>query len=174
MVNGWRWDKILATWMQVRQDLNGSKTHIMRPGWVSDWTWMDTRCSFWDPHEGETWPGWRWDANIETWIEVSCNIDGCEILISHQVSIISSHFHPGDISPLKLHRSSTLFPSQCHPGLIPQGPEIIISPPSRSRLTCILVPIFAPHFHQGGYHLHPALIMHGTSPSNSHRNSSQV
>ena len=51
---GWRWDKLLGTWMQVRQDMHRSKTHIMIPGWVSDWTWMDTRCSFRDPHEGET------------------------------------------------------------------------------------------------------------------------
>ena len=49
MVHGCRWDKILGTWMQVRQDMNGSKTHIMIPGWVSDWTWMYTICNFSGP-----------------------------------------------------------------------------------------------------------------------------
>ena len=43
-----------GAWMQVRQDMNGSKTHVMIPGWVLDWTWMGKRCSFQEPHEGET------------------------------------------------------------------------------------------------------------------------
>ena len=56
--HGCRWGR---TWMEVPVT---HMTHIMIPGWVSDWTWMNTRCSFRDPHEGETWPGWRWDVHI--------------------------------------------------------------------------------------------------------------
>ena len=171
MVHGWRWDKILGTWMQVRQDLNGSKTRIMKPGWISDWTWMDTRCSFWYPHEdeGETWPGWRWDANIETWIEVSCDMDGCEILISPQVSIISSHLHPGDISPLKLHRNSILFPSQCHPGLIPPYLTCIWVLVSTLYTRIIWFPSRSRNYHlasiQVTSHLHPSTDIRSSLPS---------
>ena len=129
---GLGWDTHLETWIcsggtrmelrsnsldldtQVRQDMNGSKTHIMIPGWVSDWTWMDTRCSFRDPHEGETWPGWRWDAYIETCIEMSCNLDGCETLILRQVSIISTHHHPGNKSLLSKFQNSISVPPSTH------------------------------------------------------------
>ena len=103
-----------GTWTQVGQDMNGSKTHIMIPGWVSDWTWMDKRCSFRDPHEGETWPGWRWDAYIENCIEMSCDLDGCETLILRQVSIISTHHHPGDKSLLSKFQNSISVPPSTH------------------------------------------------------------
>ena len=103
-----------VAWMQVRQDMNGSKTHVMIPGWVSDWTWMDKRCSFQDPHESEMWPGWRWDIYIETCIELSCDRDGCETLISRQVSMISTHLHPGDKSPLSKFQNSISVPPSTH------------------------------------------------------------
>ena len=122
-----------GTGMQVRQDMNGSKTHIMIPGWVSDWTWMNTRCSFRDPHEGETWPGWRWDAYIETCIEMSCDLDGCETLISRQVSIISTHLHPGDKSPLSKFQNSISVPPSTHINAIQ------VSSLSKSYLTYIWV-----------------------------------
>ena len=122
-----------GTWMQVRQDMNGSKTHIMIPGWVSDWTWMDTRCSFRDPHEGEMWPGWRWDAYIETCIEMSCDLDGCETLISCQVSIISTHLHPGDKSLLSKFQNSISVPPSTHINAIQ------VSSLSKSYLTYIWV-----------------------------------
>ena len=150
--NGWMWDanwRILwhwwmwngawrgeGAWMQVRQDMNGSKTHIMIPGWDSDWTWMDTRCSFRDPQEDETWPGWRWDAYIETCIEMSCDLDGCETLISHQVSIISTNLHPGDKSLLSKFQNSISVPPSTHINAIQ------VSSLSKSYLTyiCVLVP----------------------------------
>ena len=112
--NGWMWDANIMAWLQVRQDMNGSKTHVMIPGWVSDWTWMGKRCSFQEPHEGETWPGWRWDTNIETCIELSCDLDGCETLISRQVSMISTHLHPGDKSPLSKFQNSISVPPSTH------------------------------------------------------------
>ena len=125
-----------GAWMQVRQDINGSKTHIMIPGWVSDWTWMDTRYSFRDPYEGETWPGWRWDSYIETCIEMSCDLDGCETLISHQVSIISTNLHPGDKSLLSKFQNSISVPPSTHINAIQ------VSSLSKSYLTyiCVLVP----------------------------------
>ena len=103
-----------GAWMQVRQEWNGSKTHVMIPGWVSDWTWMGKRCSFQEPHEGETWPGWRWDTYIETCIELSCDLDGCETIISRQVSMISTHLHPGDKSPLSKFQNSISVPPSTH------------------------------------------------------------
>ena len=133
MVHGWRWDKILETWMQVMQDMNGSKTHIMIHGWVSDWTWMDTICSFRDPREGETWPGWRWNAYIETCIEMSCDLDRCEIIISRQVSIISTHLHPGDKSPLSKFQNCISVPLSTHINVIQ------VSSLSKSYLTYIWV-----------------------------------
>ena len=151
--HGCRWGR---TWMEVR--------HIMRPGWVSNWTWMDTRCSFWDPHEGETWPGWRWDANIETWIEVSCDLGGCEMLISRQVSIIPSHFHSGDISPLSKFQNCISVPSCSHINVSQ------VSSPSKSYLTCIwvlvstlymyhLISIKVPRLSPlSPSHLHPGLV----------------
>ena len=115
--------KNFGTWMDVKWCMEGgggmdageagqewSKTHIMIPGWVSDWIWMDTRGSFQDPQEGETWPGWRWDTNIETCIEMSSDLNGCETLILHQVSIISTHLHPGDKSPLSKFQNSISVP----------------------------------------------------------------
>ena len=92
--HGCRWCR---TWMEVK--------HIMRPGWVSDWTWMDTRCSFLDPHEGETWPEWMWDVNLTPGL--------------HNLVPPPSRWHIASIKVPKLHLSSILFPSQCHPGLIP-------------------------------------------------------
>ena len=127
--NGWMWDaNIMAwlqhelnnygTWMDVKRcmegGMNGSKTHVMIPGWVLDWTWMGKRCSFQEPHEGETWPGWRWDTYIETCIELSCDLDGCETLISRQVSMISTHLHPGDKSPLSKFQNSISVPPSTH------------------------------------------------------------
>ena len=139
--HGWMWNGAWrgggggggGAWMQVRQDMNGSKTHIMIPGWVSDWTWMDTRCSFRDPHEGEIWPGWRWDAYIETCIEMSCDLDGCETLISCQVSIISTHLHPGDKSLLSKFQNNISDPPSTHINAIQ------VSSLSKSYLTYIWV-----------------------------------
>ena len=54
---------------------------ISRPGWFSDRTWLEMRCNFRDLDAGKTSPRWRWDVNIETWIEVRHNLDGCETLI---------------------------------------------------------------------------------------------
>ena len=134
---GWRLD---STWMEVRQDswvmdageagLNRSKIHIMGPGWVSDWTWMDMRCSFRDLHKGEMWAGWGWDANIKTWIEASCNLDGCETLISCHVPIISPHLHPGDISLQSKFRNCISIPSCSHLNAIQ------VSSPSKSYFNC--------------------------------------
>ena len=120
--HGWMWNGAWrgggggggGAWMQVRQDMNGSKTHVMIPGWVLDWTWMGKRCSFQEPHEGETWPGWRWDTYIETCIELSCGLDGCETLISRQVSMISTQLHPGDKSPLSKFQNSISVPPSTH------------------------------------------------------------
>ena len=70
-----------GAWMQVRQDMNGSKTHIMIPGclrldldghemqfsgpaWRWDMTWMEVRRIYWDLHWDELRPGWMWDVNI--------------------------------------------------------------------------------------------------------------
>ena len=142
MVHGWRWDKILGTRTQVRQDMNGSQTRIMIPDWVSDCTSMDMRCSFKDPHEGETWPGWGWDAYIETWIEMSCDLDGCETLISRQVSIISTHLHPGNKSPLSKFQNFISVPPCSHINAIQ------VSSPSKSYLTYIWVlvsPLYTYH-----------------------------
>ena len=132
-LHGWKWDNTHGTWMQVRQDMNGSKTHIMIHGWVSDWTWVDTICSFRDPREGETWPGWRWDAYIETCIEMSCDLDRCEIIISRQVSIISTHVHPGDKSPLSKLQNCISVPLSTHINAIQ------VSSLSKSYLTYIWV-----------------------------------
>ena len=120
--HGCRWGR---TWMDVR--------HIMIPGWVSDWTWMDKRCSFRDLHEGETWPGWRWDAYIETCIEMSCDLDGCETLISSQVSIISTHLNPGDKSLLSKFQNSISVSPSTHINAIQ------VSSLSKSYLTYIWV-----------------------------------
>ena len=120
--HGCRWGR---TWMEVR--------HIMIPGWVSDWTWMDTRCSFRDLHEGETWPGWRWEAYIETCFEMSCDLDGCETLISRQVSIFSTHLNPGDKSLLSKFQNSISVSPSTHINAIQ------VSSLSKSYLTYIWV-----------------------------------
>ena len=67
----WRsWCKNLETWMQMRQGLGIGETHILRSGWVWDWTWMELRCNSRDLDGADTSPGGRWVANIRTWIEV--------------------------------------------------------------------------------------------------------
>ena len=74
----WRsWCKNLETWMQMRHGLDIGETHILRSGWVWDWTWMELRCNSRDLDGAEISPGWRWVANIRTWIEVrhDMNID---------------------------------------------------------------------------------------------------
>ena len=74
----WRsWCKNLDTWMQMRQGLDIGETHVFRSGWVWDWTWMELRCNSRDLDGTDTSPGWRWVANIRTWIEVrhGMNID---------------------------------------------------------------------------------------------------
>ena len=169
MVHGWRWDKILGTWMQVRQDTNGSKIHIMIPGWVSDWIWMDTICSFRDPREDETWPGWRWDAYIETWDELRSGWMW-DVNITpglYNLDPPPSRWQITSIKVPKLHLSSTQYPYQSHPDLISlhvlphlhlgsclnsihvSSDLIMVTPPSISRLTCILVLTFTSHLHQG-------------------------
>ena len=63
----WRsWCKTLETWMQMRQGLDIGETHILRSGWVWDWTWMALRCNSRDLDGVETSPGWRWVTNIRT------------------------------------------------------------------------------------------------------------
>ena len=130
-----------GAWMQVRQDTH-SKTHIMIPGWVSDWIWMDTRGSFQDPQEGETWPGWRWDTNIETCIEMSSDLNGCETLILHQVSIISTHLHPGDKSPLSKFQNSISVPLSMPSGSLQVLSHIHLG-------SCLNSIHLSPDFHHG-------------------------
>ena len=74
----WRnWCKNLETWMQMRQGQDIGEAHILRSGWVWDWIWMELKCRSRDLDGTETSPGWRWVANIRTWIEVrhDMNID---------------------------------------------------------------------------------------------------
>ena len=68
---GWRWDTIL----QLRNDLDGGETHILKPVWVWDYAWMELRCNFVDLDGGEMVPGCRRDANIRSQIEVRFNWD---------------------------------------------------------------------------------------------------
>ena len=122
-IHGWRWGNILRLWIQVGLDQDGGEIYILKPGWVWDGVSMDLKYNCWYLAGGETSPGWRWDANIETWIEVSCDLDGCQVLTLLRVAMISFRLHPDDKSPpsksQSLHPSSIQFQSQCHPGIIP-------------------------------------------------------
>ena len=70
-INPVRWN---LTWMKVRcesrdldgvrQDMNGGKMHILRPGW------------------GEIDHGWSWAASLATWMEIRPDLDGGEIKIA--------------------------------------------------------------------------------------------
>ena len=80
---GWRWYKYIEILIQVKHDLRGVETHILKPVRVCDVGWMDLRCSFadlvWmelrcysvDLVGGETSPRWRWNTNIRTGPEFS-------------------------------------------------------------------------------------------------------
>ena len=68
---GWSWDTIL----QLRKDLDGGETHILKLVWVWDDAWMELRCNLLDLDGGEMLPGCRWDVNIRTQIEVRFNWD---------------------------------------------------------------------------------------------------
>ena len=59
---GWSWDTI----RQLRKDLDGGETHILKPVWVWDDAWMELRCNLVDLDGGEMLPGCRWDVNIRT------------------------------------------------------------------------------------------------------------
>ena len=74
---GWSWDTIL----QLRKDLDGGETHILKLVWVWDDAWMELRCNLLDLDGGEMLPGCRWDVNIRTQIEVRFNWDKEETLI---------------------------------------------------------------------------------------------
>ena len=68
---GWSWDTI----RQLRKDLDGGETHILKPVWVWDDAWVELRCNLVDLDVDETLPGCRWDANIRTQIEVRFSWD---------------------------------------------------------------------------------------------------
>ena len=172
--HGWMWNGAWGAWMQVRQDMNGSKTHVMIPGWVSDWTWMDKRCSFQDPHEGETWPGWRWDTYIETCIELNCDLDGCETLISRHISMISTHLHPGDKSPLSKFQNSISVPPSTHINAIQVLSLsksyltyiwVLVSTLYTYHLIFIMVPRLSSLLHPFTSHLHPSTDIRFSPPS---------
>ena len=65
------WDTI----RQLKEDLDGGETHILKPVWVGDDAWMELRCNLVDLDGGEMLPGCRQDANIRTQIEVRFNWD---------------------------------------------------------------------------------------------------
>ena len=81
------WFAFFWAWMEERKYIEGAdarilrpgsnetrpgyeETHILKSGWFWDWTWMELRCNSRDLDGAETSPGWRWVANIRTWIEV--------------------------------------------------------------------------------------------------------
>ena len=84
---GLSWDAHLETWIglygtrswdtirQLRKDLDGGETHILKPVWVRDDAWVELRCNLVDLDVYEMLPGCRWDANIRTQIEVRFNWD---------------------------------------------------------------------------------------------------
>ena len=84
---GLSWDAHLETWIgwygtrswdtirQLRKDLDGGETHILKPVWVWDDASMELRCNLVDMAGGEMLPGCGRDANIRSQIEVKFNWD---------------------------------------------------------------------------------------------------
>ena len=82
---GLSWDAHLETWIgwygtrswdtirQLRKDLDGGETHILKPVWVWDDAWVELRCNLVGQDVDEMLPGCRRDANIRTQIEVRFN-----------------------------------------------------------------------------------------------------
>ena len=62
----------LGTWIQLGWDLGGIGTYIFRPVWISNGIWMELISLSLSLSS----PGWRWDAIIWTWVEVTCDLDG--------------------------------------------------------------------------------------------------
>ena len=72
---GLSWDAHLETWIgwygtrswdtirQLRKDLDGGETHILKPVWVWDDAWMELRCNLVDMAGGEMLPGCGRDAD---------------------------------------------------------------------------------------------------------------
>ena len=75
---GFGWD---GTWIDESHDMDHWEWRIFGPGWRWCNTWMEVRQESWDMDGGETSSGLRWDANIESWIELRRELEGCETLI---------------------------------------------------------------------------------------------
>ena len=130
--------------MLVTQDLEWCKTHIFRLVLVWNVTRMEQRCNFRDLVGAETSSGWRWDANVETWIEVSHDLGhsglrmcvsppSMSCLTSFQVPKFLSHLHPwtGSFPSRSKDSYLTFIHVHFHFRL---GNYIGISPPNMSRL----------------------------------------
>ena len=102
---GWSWGII----RQLRKDLGGGETHILKPVWDWDDAWVELRCNLvdldggemlsgcrrdanirtqievrfkWDKEEAWIWePRWRWDTNLETWMGLRWDLDWVEMHI---------------------------------------------------------------------------------------------
>ena len=61
--HGWWWHKILGTWIR------------------GDRTWVDVRCTTWDLDVFEMVPGWIWDSNFGTKMEVRGELYGYQMQI---------------------------------------------------------------------------------------------
>ena len=88
----WTCDANLGTWMDVRLNLDGCEALIYRP----EWRWNRTLIEMWRIYrdldlgkKGQRWswatirvdgvetrPGWRWDMDIGTWMEMRHDLDG--------------------------------------------------------------------------------------------------
>ena len=85
-----------AIWVEVRRYRDRDDIRIFWPGCRWGRTWMEMKRTsmglrrdlgvaelhFQDMDGGETSPGWKWDANIRTSIEVRRNLDCGELWIS--------------------------------------------------------------------------------------------
>ena len=100
MSPGWRWEANVATWIELRHDLDGGYIWIYGPKWRWDGTWMEVRLIFdlglgemglakrwaviWirlreeflDLGDDETIHGWRWEKNPGTWIQMRLGLNG--------------------------------------------------------------------------------------------------
>ena len=183
---GWRWNKTCITrinpvrwnltWMKVRcesrdldgvrQDMDGGKMHILRPGWGevdhqgSISPKCRSKCEFHLHPRPISSPSRPIDSHLASIQVVSHLNPGLYMCVpspfrwrlsSNQVTKIASLFHPGNISNQSRSQGARLTSFQVLPDQH-RGPNVLVSPPSKHhqrpniRAACYL----------GLYHLHPS------------------